>query len=200
MSDISGHRRAWELIPWVVNDRASVEERALVDTHVRECADCRGELAFQREVQKGMLQAAPAVGLDARDGLDRLLKRVDAGGSSVGTPARAPALTRWLAVAVVVEAIGLATLSTGVLVSAPYQTLTSNVPSPQRASLRAVFAPQTPQSDLQSLLQRSGLQIVGGPSEAGVYSLAPAADATTSATGLAALRADPHVLFAEPVQ
>ncbi|HZP13776.1 MAG TPA: zf-HC2 domain-containing protein [Nevskiaceae bacterium] len=195
MSETLDHRRAWELIPWLVNGRASDEERALVDSHVRECADCRSELAFQREVQQGMLQA-PEPTIDARAGLDQLWKRIDAGETAAP---RTGNVVRWLVAAVVVEAIGLATLSTGMLVSAPYQTLSSPAPSATRASLRAVFAPQMPQSQLQSLLQRNGLQIVAGPSEAGAYALALTANASTE-SALAALRADPHVIFAEPVQ
>jgi len=129
MSETIGHRQAWELIPWVLNGRASDEERALVDAHVRECADCRAELAFQREVQEGMLQA-PEPKLDARAGLDQLWKRIDAGGSAAPTVPRNGNVVRWLAAAVVVEAIGLAALSTGMLVvGAPYQTLSAPAPS-----------------------------------------------------------------------
>lgn len=200
MSDTTqlGHRHAWELIPWVVNGRASDEERTLVETHVRECADCRGELAFQREIQHGMLQT-PEPSLDARAGLDQLFKRIDAAETSAPVAARTTNVVRWLVAAVVVEAVGLATLSTGFLVSAPYQTLSSPAPSAARASLRAVFAPQLPQSELQALLQRNGLQIVAGPSEAGAYALAMTTNASTE-SALAALRADPRVIFAEPVQ
>lgn len=200
MSDTTqiGHRHAWELIPWVVNGRASDEERTLVETHVRECADCRGELAFQREIQQGMLQAAEP-SLDARAGLDQLFKRIDASETGAPVVARTTNLVRWLAAAVVVEAVGLATLSTGFLVSAPYQTLSSPAPSSAHASLRAVFAPQLPQSELQALLQRNGLQIVAGPSEAGAYALAMTTNVSTE-SALATLRADPRVIFAEPVQ
>src|SRR5581483_9880575 len=152
------HRQAWGLIPWVVNGRASDEEGALVDAHVRECADCRAELAFQREVQQGMLQA-PQPGIDASAGLDRLWKRIDAGEPAPSAAPRSASVVRWLVAAVVVEAIGLATLSTGMLVGAPYQTLTAPSPSTAHASLRAVFAPQMPQSELQALLLHNGLQI-----------------------------------------
>jgi anti-sigma factor RsiW len=196
-----GHRHAWELIPWVINGRASAEERALVDAHLKDCADCRGELAFQRELQQGITDA-PEPALDARAGLDRLSRRIDAAAGGEPVSPRSAKLVRWLAVAVVIEAIGLALLSTDVVFnarSAPYQTLTSSAPTASGASVRAVFAPQVPQSELQGLLQRNGLQIVAGPSEAGVYSLAIASNAS-AAEILAALRADPRVLFAEPVQ
>lgn len=195
---VIGHRHAWELIPWVLNGRATAEERALVEAHVRECADCRGELEFQRSVQQGILQT-PVAESESAAALARLWQRIDAGTVESIAPKSAP-LVRWLAVAVVVEAVGIAALSGSAVLSArnaPYQTLSSTAATPQRATLRAVFAPQTSQSELQSLLRHSGLQIVGGPSEAGAYALA--ADVPID-QALAALRADPRVLFAEPVQ
>lgn len=201
MSDGIGHRRAWELIPWVVNGRASDDERSLVDEHVRECADCRSELAFQQELQQGMLEA-PEPALDANAGLEQLWKRIDAGESAQPIAARSSTLIRWLAVAVVVEAVGLTVLSTDALFSArnaPYQTLTSGSTIGGRASLRAVFAPQVSQAELQALLQKNALQIVAGPSESGAYALMTTPDSNVTAA-LRSLRADPRVLFAEPLQ
>jgi hypothetical protein len=56
--------------------------------------------------------------------------------------------------------------------------------------------------ELEALLGRTHLQIVGGPGDGGVYSLAPlSARAGSGVQGeaLAQLRAHPGVRFAEPV-
>ena len=42
------HLRAWDLLPWVVNGRATPEQAQWVDAHVATCEDCRAELAWQR--------------------------------------------------------------------------------------------------------------------------------------------------------
>jgi hypothetical protein len=68
-----------------------------------------------------------------------------------------------------------------------------------RASIRAVLAPTLTLGQVQTLLTQSQLQIVGGPSEAGVYSLAPRTAAADTGAALARLRADPGVRFAEPL-
>jgi len=51
------------------------------------------------------------------------------------------------------------------------------------------------------LLNSAHLQVVAGPGEAGVWSLAPAADASAVATAAALreLRGNPQVRFAEPI-
>ncbi len=61
---------------------------------------------------------------------------------------------------------------------AEYRTVTSPAPaSPtSRGIIRAVFQPTLRVSDLQQLLEQSGLQIVSGPTEAGVYTLAGVSD------------------------
>jgi hypothetical protein len=53
---------------------------------------------------------------------------------------------------------------------------------------------------LQVLLSGTGLTVVAGPSEAGVWALAPVSASGRDADGaLARLRASPAVRFAEPV-
>jgi len=116
-------------------------------------------------------------------------------------------LTRWLAVAVVVEAIGITALTATFLGSresgrlagpADYQTVTSTAAPPARGAIRAVFSPSLAVNDLQRLLEKSGLQIVAGPTEAGVYTLAVGGSEDRT-RALAELRADPAVRFAEPI-
>jgi hypothetical protein len=116
---------------------------------------------------------------------------------------------RWLAAAVLVEAVGL-TLLTGALLatrgaqgpqSAAYRTVTSPAAAREGAVIRAVFARTLTVADMQTLLSESRLSIVAGPTEAGVYTLAPTVptDRTQVARSLARLRASSGVRFAEPI-
>ncbi len=82
-----------------------------------------------------------------------------------------------------------------------YRTLSDLQTVPAAATIRVVLDARTTLAQLQALLERSGLQIVSGPSPAGVWSLAPSSASGRSATeaALRSLRADPLVRFAEPL-
>jgi len=216
----SAHRRAWDLIPWVVAGRAADDEQALVQAHVAGCADCAEELAFHRAVQQGLRRpqdapASPAEDARAEDGWQRLQARLDmADDADPATPGGPPgrgtgqgARWRWAAAAVIgAQALGLATLG-GMLWErprpAPYQTL-SQPPGPDRAAsaarIRLVPAPGLAMAELQALLDRHGLQVVEMAADARYLGLAarPGADPPDEPL-LARLRAEPGVLLAEPI-
>ena len=46
--DSARHEEAWRSLPWLANGRLSQAERDNIEPHVRACAACREELAFQR--------------------------------------------------------------------------------------------------------------------------------------------------------
>src|ERR1700722_12042512 len=46
--DPARHEEAWGSLPWLANGRLSPPERDKIEPHVRTCAACREELAFQR--------------------------------------------------------------------------------------------------------------------------------------------------------
>ncbi|MBL6750754.1 MAG: zf-HC2 domain-containing protein [Nevskia sp.] len=198
------HRQVWELIPWVVNGRASAGERRMVEQHVAGCADCTEELGFQRQLQRAMLHdggAAP----DHAPALQRLWQRIDAGAALAPRPPR----RIWplaLAAALALQTVGLGVLAAALWSrdapsagSAAYRTLSTPPPAAARATIRVVFAADLTERQMQALLAQSGLQIVGGPSDAGVFSLAPLAPAAAAPAQqvLQRLRASPGVRFAE---
>ena len=207
------HRRAWDLIPWLVAGHASPAERHLVEQHASGCADCRDELAFHDSLQAGM-RAAPAPTPDPEPALQRMWARIDAAdGAAAGEPRSAPSevgrpparWTRWLVAALVVQAIGLATLG-GRLWERPappsYETLTGSAAAPVRAapSIRLVPAPALRLGELQALLAHAELRVVESSADAAILGVAarPGSAATLAET-LLRLRADPGVLLAEPV-
>ena len=203
----SRHRRAWELIPWLVNGRASAEERREVEEHLADCQDCREEYEFQSRLGRAM-SAEQDSGLpdDHAPSLQRLWQRIDAGAAPAPPRRRASPLARALVAAVLIESVGIAALSaalfsrdTGHDPAGLYHTLSAPAEAAPRASIRAVLAPELRLGEMQVLLERSRLQIVGGPSDAGVYSLAPLSSGGDTQAALALLRAHPGVRFAEPV-
>lgn len=211
---VSLHRRAWDLIPWILNGSASAADRQAVEQHLQQCDDCRAELAFQRSLQSA-LQQQPVPVSDAQ-AWQRFAARLDEPGPLVAEPA-ALAGTRswmpWAVAAMVIEAVAIGALGSSIwwppaapVMSAstvqPYRTLAAPGATVSAARIRAVFAPSMTLDQLQSLLSVSGLQIVAGPSSANVWSLgaAPGAVSVDVPRALQELRANPAVRFAEPVE
>lgn len=212
----SVHRRAWDLIPWVVNGSASDEARRLVEQHAQGCADCREEFDFQCRLRDGMAAPAAASTLDADHALGRFWGRVDA--EQTGTAwdslaAQPPAADnarrgRWqsaLIAAVVVQALGLATLL-GVLWERPhgaqhgaeYQVLSQ--PPVTVAGIRLVPAPGLSLGELRALLERHELQLLQANADATHFALGLRPGAGLSvAEAVQRLRAEPGVLLAEPL-
>jgi anti-sigma factor RsiW len=219
--DVEGsgrHRQVWELIPWVINGRATALEQRLVEEHLKGCADCRREFDFQRNLH-ATLRDAPQPISAPHSILQKLWARIEAeerdsrAAPSVSLPRSGRRLRRSfrllpkaLAAAVVAEAIAIGALvsagwpHTGG--SAPYQTLTTATVTAPAATIRVVLVPATTLSELQALLASTKLQIVGGPDEGGVYSLAPLpnAPALSQDAVVEQLRMHPAVRFAEPLR
>lgn len=219
------HARTWALLPWLVNGTASAVQRAQAEAHLADCADCREELHWQARLQSA-LQQSPAGLPDAEAdeaaeaGLQRLMARLDSEAvapigdarPAAAAPAgdRSPgrgghALTRWLAAAVVVQAVALGILGLGATRDEPaYRTLSESAAAPatQRPSWRVLPDAQLPLGQWQLLLQRHELQVVEGPNVAGAYGLAAraASAAGDPAATLERLRAEPAIRLAEPVQ
>lgn len=206
------HRQIWDLIPWVVNGSADAGERERVEEHLRECADCRDEYAFQVRLQAGIAaDVADAPEPDPQPALRRLLARIDldpqreadAALRAPGSPRRWPR-GRVLAAVVFAQAIGLALLAAVLLrqergdADARYRTLTRAAEDNAAATIRFVPAPTLTLAELQTMLADAGLHIVD--SRGSIYALAPATDrGAATAAAIAHLRAQPGVLLAEPI-
>jgi hypothetical protein len=189
-----------------------------VEEHLADCGDCRDEYAFQMRLHAAMnqeprseAQTAAEMESAAAASLEDIWLRIDGDAEPVRTTRRAASggMARGLLAAVLIEAVGIAALSAALWnreplqadAGKPYVTLSAPAAGPARATIRAVLAPTLTLGELQSLLGQAQLQIVAGPSDAGVYSLAPlvASVDTTTPPALARLRSNPGVRFAEPV-
>jgi hypothetical protein len=202
------HREAWELIPWVVNGTATEQERALVHAHLAGCADCTREFRFQSELRTIVLGTSTPVA-DASASFLKLSTRLDSASAADATYRRRFATftgRRTLLAVVALEALCVIGLSTALSVRGPtlgvatYRTLGAGAEFPRHATIRAVLDPALSLSDLQAMLAELQLQIVAGPSAAGVFSLAPEASAPSASTAqtVSKLRSRTGVRFAEP--
>jgi anti-sigma factor RsiW len=214
------HAEAWALLPWLANGRIQAADREWVEAHVQGCAECRAELAAQRLVasevnREGADSPLPAAPEEQRS-YNKLWARIEAA-ESAATPAtgtsgaavavpRSSRTVRWLAAAVVVQAIGLGILGMTVnngRAGDGFVTVSSPEPRPHAPAVRVVFEPNASISTINTLLEHQGLSIVSGPGDAGNFMAELSADAVASgasAESVAAVMAkDPHVTFAQPI-
>lgn len=209
---------AARLLPWYVNGTLSTEDVTRVEAHLRTCTTCSADVERQTKLQS-LVRTPASVEYSPSAGLRKLMTRIDefereypaaqpevlAGRQRRPTPTRT---VRWLAAAVVIQAIGLATIGASRFWPASgsgdaplYHTLTSAPALPANAPrIRIVFEPSMTLSQLRDLLWAHRLTIVSGPSESGIYTLAlPSQGDDIERAVLSGLRADSHVRFAEPI-
>ncbi|RZI81933.1 MAG: hypothetical protein EOP38_17695 [Rubrivivax sp.] len=218
------HRRVWHVIPWVVNGTASEADQSMVHDHVRQCPDCREELAAQTRLRAAMVAEQPAMH-DPGPALARLWDRIDQDEAEEpmgdlleqlpeAEPTRRPASvafrwTRWLAAAVVVQAVGLTVLIGMLWQQRPapsYVTLSQAPANAAMPAIRLVPGPSLTVGELKTLLQANGLKVVETNADGGILGVALASgdEASSQAPAqlagvLAKLRAHGGVLLAEPV-
>ena len=215
------HAEAWALLPWLANGRIAAADREWVDAHVQTCAECRAELAAQRMIATQLRdEAATTPASDEQRSFDKLWARIEASesatvpaaGTGGGGGFRASRPVRWLAAAVIVQAVGLGVLGFGALSGndgADDRFVTVTREDPRAATridaptVRVVFAPQASIETINTLLAHQGLEIVGGPGTQGNYTAALTADAVASGASAQSVASvmskDPNVSFAEPV-
>jgi len=212
-SNVAEHQDMQALLPWYAAGSLADGEAQRVQQHLRDCPECRAELAWQRRLIE---TAAPMpAGLDQERALARLMARLDEAPSPLAQPvakpsplAQAPsrfasALLDWLrgpgdwkGWAIVAQALVIVVLAAHMLpAGAPpdYKALGS-VPA-ATPDVLVVFKPDASVQDVQRLLKTSGAHLVGGPTATGAWLLD--VDPTQRAAVLATLRADAAVELAE---
>jgi hypothetical protein len=215
------HAEAWALLPWLANGRIAPENREWVEAHVLGCADCRAELAAQRlvvsQVNRDESVAPQPAASEEQRSFNKLWARIEAAESISEVPAgvagsgikpqRSARTVRWLAAAVVVQAIGLGVIGMAMLGNSPSEKFVtvSNVEAsrPHAPAVRVVFAPQASIGTINTLLAHQGLSIVSGPGTSGNFTAELSADAVASGASAESVAAvisrDPNVTFAQPV-
>lgn len=203
LDHVNEHRACLESLPWLVNETLGQRERARIEAHLESCRECQEELAALQRL-RAAIRAEDAVVLAPQASLQKLMQRIEESSAPepIMTPKRASHWPRWAATAASVTALAMTALIAPRLTAPSFETLTS-APGPaasaeRAAAIRIVFDDNVRLEEARSLLRSIDAQIVAGPSEAGVYTLALARDERIDAA-LARLRADPHVVFAEAI-
>ena len=217
------HAEAWALLPWLATGRIAPDDREWVEAHVQGCAECRAELASQRLVashvnRQESTSPQPAASEEQRS-FNKLWARIEAsesastlatGTTGTGVAASRSARTvRWLAAAVVVQAIGLGVLGVAFVGndsrngSELIHTVADPQPRLDAPAVSIAFAPETSMGTVNTLLTHQGLSIVGGPGGEGNFQAQLSADAVasgaTAESVAAVLSKDPNVTFAQPI-
>jgi Putative zinc-finger len=218
--DSARHEEAWLSLPWLANGRLSQAEREKIEPHVRTCAACREELAFQR-LLCNVLTEPDRVTYAPGPSFRKLVDRID------GTvpPAResreqnreqnkAPAvpprrrndshLSAWrppgLAwAATFILAIGLGGVATTVYRSSqPLYVTHTDVTHRAANVLHLSFDRAVTVGEAEEVLRASGARVVEGPDSTGVIGVTPVnrVEMRVLATRL---HADPRVRWVEPI-
>jgi hypothetical protein len=194
--------RAWDTMPWVLQNSATQEQSEWLEDHLSQCESCRTEFAQQSRLRQAM-SLPTDIPLDANIGLKRLLGRLD-----MPDAQEAPYRSRsrnWLSRALVAVVL-IQTLSIGALGvklwsggSAPlYRTLSHESAPAAPGTIRVVPDTAMRLADWNALLHALRLQVVGGPNDVGAYTVAPMSSTSTT-HALQKLRATRGIRLAEPV-
>jgi hypothetical protein len=223
------HEEAWRSLPWLANGRLSQAERDQIEPHVRACAACREELAFQRLLCTALTEpdrVTYAPGPSFRKLMDRIdgiapparkaQEREKAPVASIRQQSDRPiSLSTWrppgLAwAASFILAIGLGGIVTTVYRSSEplYKTHTDTAPGTANV-LHMSFDRSVTVGEAEAALRSSGARVVEGPDNSGIFGVTPDNLAHGTATPervsgemrvlSARLHADPRVRWVEPV-
>ncbi len=205
------HREGAELLPWLVNGTLKGLERERVERHVGQCVACRRELEAARALQAAIAsdERDPAV-VDSLARLRLRLKEEESGRGArwlgrmlarTWREAQPGARSALVAQFALIVALGSALTIVSVEerpLPALYHTLGDAPPvASARSAIAVVFNGKRSEHEIRRLLLRLEARVADGPSAAGVYRVEVPESHQQAA--LALLRADPAVVFAEPV-
>jgi hypothetical protein len=195
--------RAWDAMPWVLQDSAPQEQSAWLTDHLARCEACREEFAQQSRLRLA-LTLPTGIQLDPEAGLKRLMGRIDAHETNEAAPrARVGAwLTRALVAAVLVQAVGIGILGMELWSSdsgrSPYRTLSNPAQQAAPGAIRVVPDTNMKLADWNTLLRSLQLEVVNGPNDVGAYTVMPT-HTSTAEVALQQLRTTHGIRLAEPV-
>jgi anti-sigma factor RsiW len=202
LDDRNPHDEAEELLPWYVTGRLDQADRERVEKHLTNCADCQAQLRLERRLADEYRAYSPHVEASWTSLRERIAPALTKRPSP--PPANAnwwrslsrPAVATFMAAQLAVVVLAAGTVSYLNQPDAAYRALGS-APIAASANAVVIFQPQTREEQLRRLLNASGAELVGGPTDADAYVLHISPDGRSAA--LARLRARPEVVMAEPI-
>jgi anti-sigma factor RsiW len=191
--DPAAHKVADVLLPWFVNGTLASDERVFVEAHLQDCAQCRREVAWLRDLRTACVTASES-STAAAPAARRLRRNLDARGPLAR---RQQPEWRWALVGAfaAVIAVGTAWIATSED-DARYRTLgVHEAAAPRSGTVVVVFDPATTELELRRIVRAAGARIVDGPTQSNAYVLdVPPAQAQGV---LKSLKAERAVVLAE---
>jgi hypothetical protein len=210
-TETAPHHDAEELLPWYATGQLEGPELALVEEHLSGCAHCRRQLAFERRMVDEFAELTPEVD----SGWARLKQRLEAPAAPVRQASRRreswwdkaardaasvwQTFTRPAVAAIAFAQLAILVVAGSVLfsLSQPSYRALGSAPPPQSANIIAMFQADTTESQMREILRGSDASLVGGPTPTDAYLLRVPTRSRDAA--IARLRADRHVLMAQPI-
>jgi hypothetical protein len=206
------HQQVQTLLPWYMNGTLDAGEVALVEAHLAQCAACRQDLADSAD-DRETLRTLPSHA-DVESGWTAMRSRIEATPASEPAVAAEPANVvplrkgwlqrsvpvRWALAAQAAAAVlivGAGRLMMPVAAPEPLYHALGSAPQATPGNMVVIFRPDTMEQDLRGAVVTSGAELVGGPTASDAYVLRIAS--AKRDTALAHLRADTHVVLAEPI-
>jgi hypothetical protein len=194
--------RAWDAMPWVLQNSATQEQSEWLEAHLAHCDSCRTEFAQQSRLRRAM-SLPTDISIDANAGLRRLLGRLDMPEAQEAPYRSRPRnwLNRALVAVVLVQALSIGVLGVRLWSAGggqPYRTLSQESVPAAPGTIRVVPDAAMTLADWNALLHTLRLQAVGGPNDMGAYTVAPM-DSGSTTHALQQLRATRGIRLAEPV-
>lgn len=193
------HEEADALLPWYATGEIEPRDRAIVETHLATCGECRDQLALERRLVDEFHAHSP--GVDS--GWARLRGRIEA-----PHPQRAKsravwqeiwqALARPAVAAIAAAELAIITIGGAVLsFSQPAYQALGSASAPASANALVMFRSSATEQDIGKLLKASNATIVGGPTPTDAYLVhVPGAHRKLA---LARLQSDAIVKLAQPI-
>lgn len=198
------HQEAEKLLPWYATGQLDAIDRAKVESHLTDCAECQADLRLERRLNAEVANLP----LDSALGWAALRRRLDSDPGQYSNARKTfsrPLAARWGRIGWFLAAQATFVLMIGIMIGimvsplgrpASYQTLGSGA-APAAGNIIVMFRPDMSEQDLRHMLNASGARLVDGPTSAAAYVLhVPAAE---RASALTKLRRQPDVVMAEPI-
>ncbi|WP_176594082.1 anti-sigma factor [Sphingobium sp. EM0848] len=193
------HRDTQQLLPWYVTGRLDPADHDLVAAHLSDCAQCREELATERELAAGIAGLV----LDGGADFSVLRRRIAPIRHEQGRRGAAflrllawPGKFGWLLAGQVALAASVAMLLLPQGPPAPYHALGSTVAA-RPGNVIVIFRPDSREENLRRLLTAQRARLVDGPTAAGAYVLQVAPQDRDMI--LKALRGQQDIVLAQPL-
>ena len=206
------HQQVQMLLPWYMNGTLDAGEIVTVESHLAECAACRQDLVECADYRETL--ATDPGQPDVESGWAAMRSRIER------TPALKSAVAaehanvvplhgswlkrsvpvRWALAAQAAAAVlivGAGRLMTPIAAPEPLYHALGSAPQAAPGNVVVIFRPDTIEQDLRGAVVTSGAELVGGPTASDAYVLRIAS--TKRDTALARLRANTHVVLAEPI-